>query len=156
MIFCDDLSFEANDPSYEALKAVLDGSVSIAPGQHTHLRDLNRRHLMPEFMSENQDSRIVDGELHHGESVEEKISLSERFGLWLSFHPFSQERYLEIVNHWLNRLGAPTPMDADTHGLALEWALTRGSRSGRVAWQFARDQAGRLAFGGRNRQPETR
>ncbi len=156
LIFCDDLSFEANDPSYKALKAVLDGSVSIAPDNILIYATSNRRHLMPEFMSENQDSRIVDGELHHGESVEEKISLSERFGLWLSFHPFSQERYLEIVTHWLNRLGAPTPMDADTHRLALEWALTRGSRSGRVAWQFARDQAGRLALEAATVQPETR
>ncbi len=156
LIFCDDLSFEANDPSYKALKAVLDGSVSVAPDNILIYATSNRRHLMPEFMSENQDTRIVDGELHHGESVEEKISLSERFGLWLSFHPFSQERYLEIVSHWLSHLGASTPMDAETHRQALEWALTRGSRSGRVAWQFARDQAGRIALRERAANADTK
>jgi predicted AAA+ superfamily ATPase len=153
VIYCDDLSFEADDASYKALKAVLDGSVSVAPENVLIYATSNRRHLMPEFMSENQDSRIVDGELHHGEAVEEKISLSERFGLWLSFHPFNQERYLEIVEYWLRQLGAPTPMDSATRRLALEWALNRGSRSGRVAWQFARDQAGR--FGLESEPPET-
>ena len=143
LLFCDDLSFEADDASYKALKAVLDGSVSTPPANVLIYATSNRRHLLPEFMRENLDTRIVDGELHHGEAVEEKISLSERFGIWLSFHPFSQDAYLEIVEHWLDRLGVAAELDAETRRRALEWALTRGSRSGRVAWQFAVDQAGR-------------
>jgi hypothetical protein len=146
LLFCDDLSFEADDPSYKALKAVLDGSVSHAPENVLIYATSNRRHLLPEYMSENRDSRLVEGELHHGEAVEEKISLSERFGLWLSFHPFRQDTYLRIVAHWLEQLGLEGPLDADTRGRALEFALLRGSRSGRVAWQFARDEAGRRAL----------
>ncbi len=146
LLFCDDLSFEADDASYKALKAVLDGSASTPPDNVLIYATSNRRHLLPEFMSENREARIVDGELHHGESVEEKISLSERFGVWLSFHPFNQDTYLEIVAHWLQRLGMPGELDSDTRRQALEWALTRGSRSGRVAWQFARDLAGRKAL----------
>ena len=148
VLYCDDLSFEADDASYKALKAVLDGSISVAPSNVLIYATSNRRHLLPEFMSENREARIVDGELHHGEAVEEKISLSERFGLWLSFHPFNQDTYLEIVAHWLQRLGMPADLDDEIRRQALEWALTRGSRSGRVAWQFARDQAGRRALSG--------
>lgn len=143
LIFCDDLSFEADDPSYKTLKAILDGSLSTPPDNLLIYATSNRRHLMPEFQSENQAARIVDGELHHGEAVEEKISLSERFGLWLSFYPFTQEQYLEIARHWLRRLGAQMEDEEELRLEALRFARARGSRSGRVAWQFARDFAGR-------------
>ena len=141
LLYCDDLSFEANDPSYKALKAMLDGSISAAPENVLLCATSNRRHLLPEYLRENQDARIVEGELHHGEAVEEKISLSERFGLWLSFHPFSQDDYLDIVGHWLVQLGGER-LDEAARQEALRWALQRGSRSGRVAWQFARDWVG--------------
>ena len=143
LLYCDDLSFEADDASYKALKAMLDGSISAAPDNVLLCATSNRRHLLPEYQRENQDARIVEGELHHGEAVEEKISLSERFGLWLSFHPFSQDDYLSIVTHWLDQLGWPNGMDAVTREEALRWALQRGARSGRVAWQFTRDWVGR-------------
>ena len=143
LLYCDDLSFEANDPSYKALKAMLDGSISTAPDNVLLCATSNRRHLLPEYLRENQDTQIVEGELHHGEAVEEKISLSERFGLWLSFHPFGQDDYLAIVAHWLEQLGWPAGLDGAAHEEALRWALQRGSRSGRVAWQFARDWVGR-------------
>ncbi len=149
LIFCDDLSFEADDPSYKTLKAILDGSLSTPPDNLLIYATSNRRHLLPEFQSENQAARIVDGELHHGEAVEEKISLSERFGLWLSFYPFTQEQYLEIVRHWLRRLEAQTEDEEALRLEALRFARARGSRSGRVAWQFARDFAGRQGL----RQP---
>ena len=146
LVFCDDLSFNADDASYKALKAILDGSVQVPPDNLLIYATSNRRHLLPEFMDENLDARLVDGEIHHGEAVEEKISLSERFGLWLSFHPFSQDAYLDICRAWLRTLGV-----ADTDGEAareeaLRYALGRGSRSGRVAWQFARDWAGRMGL----------
>ena len=146
IVFCDDLSFEADDPSYKALKAVLDGSVA-GPAENVLIyATSNRRHLLPEFRRENLDTRVVDGEIHHGEAVEEKISLSERFGLWLSFYPFSQEDYLEICFAWLRELGV-VPDDAEeVRAEALRYALARGSRSGRVAWQFARDWAGRVGL----------
>lgn len=148
IIFCDDLSFEADDPSYKALKAMLDGSVCAPADNMLIYATSNRRHLMPEFMSENRSARLVEEELHHGEAVEEKISLSERFGLWVSFHPFDQNRYLEIVSHWIQALGGPASLDEDTGRAALEWALTRGSRSGRVAAQFARDWWGAQQLNG--------
>ncbi len=143
IIYCDDLSFEADDTSYKALKAVLDGCIIAPPENLLIYASSNRRHLLPEFHSENRDARIVDGEIHHGESVEEKVSLSERFGLWLSFHPFNQAQYLSIVRHWLERLEAPGNDSEEMREQALKWALLRGSRSGRVAWQFSRDWAGR-------------
>ncbi|MCP5419706.1 MAG: ATP-binding protein [Gammaproteobacteria bacterium] len=143
MVYCDDLSFGADDPSYKALKAMLDGSINAAPDNVMLCVTSNRRHLLPEYMSENLEAQVIDGELHHGESVEEKISLSERFGLWLAFHPFSQDDYLTIVAHWLDELGYARPMDEEAAKKALQWALSRGSRSGRVAWQFARDWVGR-------------
>lgn len=146
LLYCDDLSFEANDPSYKALKAMLDGSISAAPDNVLLCATSNRRHLLPEYMRENQDARIVEGELHHGEAVEEKISLSERFGLWLSFRPFGQDDYLAIVAYWLEQLGASDGLDETAREEALRWALQRGSRSGRVAWQFARDRVGRQHF----------
>ena len=145
VIFSDDLSFEADDPSYKALKATLDGSVAAAPDNVLIYATSNRRHLLPEYQRDNQDSRAVDGEIHHGEAVEEKISLSERFGLWLAFHPFRQDDYLAIVFHTLQRM--KTPFDAEAvRPEALRFALERGSRSGRVAAQFARDWAGRSAL----------
>ena len=143
ILYCDDLSFEADDPSYKALKVALDGSISAAPDNLLIYATSNRRHLMPEFMHDNLQARAVEGEIHPGEAVEEKVSLSERFGLWLSFYPFSQPQYLDIVFYWLKRLGATVePRDA-VEKAALQWALARGSRSGRVAWQFTRDWAGR-------------
>jgi predicted AAA+ superfamily ATPase len=143
LLYCDDLSFEANDASYKSLKAILDGSVAAAPDNVLIYATSNRRHLLPEFQRENLEARMVDEEIHHGEGVEEKISLSERFGLWLSFYPFRQEQYLEIVEHWLGRLEVRPPYHEALRQEALRWALARGSRSGRVAWQFARDWAGR-------------
>lgn len=143
VLFCDDLSFEADDPSYKALKAVLEGSIVAPPGNVLVYATSNRRHLMPEYHAENLEARLVEGEIHHGEAVEEKISLSERFGLWLSFYPFSQDDYLAICDHWLSRLDAPGIGDEAVRRAALQWALARGSRSGRVARQFALDWAGR-------------
>ncbi|KAB7628315.1 ATP-binding protein [Alkalilimnicola sp. S0819] len=143
IIFCDDLSFEADDAAYKALKAALDGSLAAPPENVLIYASSNRRHLLPEYLEDNAHSRLVDTELHHGEAVEEKISLSERFGLWVSFHPFNQDAYLAIVHGWLEELGV-TVTDAERlRADALRYALERGSRSGRVAWQFARDWAGR-------------
>ena len=145
IIFCDDLSFEASESGYKALKAALEGSISAAPDNLLLYATSNRRHLLPEFQRENREARVVDGEIHHGESVEEKISLSDRFGLWVSFYPFSQEQYLSIVDHWLERLGASAgTRETEVERAALQWALRRGARSGRTAWQFARDWAGRM------------
>ncbi|MDZ7735809.1 MAG: ATP-binding protein [Gammaproteobacteria bacterium] len=143
IIYCDDLSFEAGDPGYKALKVTIDGSLSRIPDNLLIYATSNRRHLLPEYQQDNQDSGIIDGELHYGEAVEEKISLSERFGLWLAFHPFSQDDYLHIVSHWLNHFGI-RKVDDETRRLALQWALEHGSRSGRAAMQFARDRSGRM------------
>lgn len=145
VIYCDDLSFDEHDATYRALKTVLDGSVLETPENLVIYATSNRRHLLPEHQSDNQGAHIVDGELHHAEAVEEKISLSERFGLWLSFHPLSQERYLDIAQHWLNALGAGAD-DDEARAAALQWALLHGSRSGRAAHQFARDWAGQRAL----------
>jgi len=144
ILFCDDLSFEAGEPGYKALKAALEGSISVAPDNLLIYATSNRRHLMPEFQAENREARFVEGELHQGESVEEKISLSDRFGLWVSFHPFTQAQYLTLVRHWCTRLGPPPTDWAAVEEAALQWALRRGSRSGRTAWQFARDWTGRI------------
>ncbi|HEY5790324.1 MAG TPA: ATP-binding protein [Gammaproteobacteria bacterium] len=146
VLYCDDLSFEAEDPSYKALKALLDGSVSVPPDNVLLYATSNRRHLMPEFFSENLEAKVVDDEIHPGETVEEKISLSDRFGLWVSFHPFGQAQYLAIVRHWLERFGCTPDPWAEVEAAALRWALARGSRSGRTAQQFARDWAGRRAL----------
>ena len=143
LLYCDDLSFEADDASYKALKAMLDGSISATPDNVLLCATSNRRHLLPEYQRDNQDTQLVDGELHFGEAVEEKISLSERFGLWLAFHPFSQDDYLSIVAYWLEQLGWLNGLDAAAREEALRWALQRGTRSGRAAWQFARDWVGR-------------
>lgn len=143
LLFCDDLSFEADDPGYKSLKAVLEGSIA-APAENVLIyASSNRRHLLPESKADNQDVHQVDGEIHPGEAIEEKISLSERFGLWLSFYPFTQDQYLSIVEHWLGCLSAGSCRDEGTRQAALQWATRRGSRSGRVARQFAIDWAGR-------------
>jgi predicted AAA+ superfamily ATPase len=144
IIFCDDLSFEAAEAGYKALKVVLDGSIAATSENVLIYATSNRRHLMPEYMQENLEYKHVGEEIHPGETSEEKISLSERFGLWVSFYPFDQDDYLGIVEHWLAELGCSPSEIAATHEEALQWALSRGSRSGRVAWQFARDVSGRL------------
>jgi len=144
IVFCDDLSFEDGEPGYKALKSILDGSVAASTPNVLIYATSNRRHLLPEYMAENRTyTHTADGEVHPGEAVEEKISLSERFGLWVSFYPFSQDEYLAIVGQWLASLGVPPADVAAARAEALVWALERGSRSGRVAYQFARDHAGR-------------
>jgi uncharacterized protein len=152
ILYCDDLSFEANDAHYKTLKAALEGSFSGLSRNVLIYATSNRRHLIPEYLSENQEARHfpgehLQGEIHHGDSVEEKISLSERFGLWVSFHPFTQDQYLEIVAYWLSALDATPPDWEAVRTSALRFALERGSRSGRVAWQFARDWAGQNKLG---------
>jgi len=148
ILFCDDLSFDADEPGYKALKVVLDGSISATSENLLIYATSNRRHLMPEYMQENLETKYLGEEIHPGESVEEKISLSERFGLWVSFYPFDQDEYLVIVDFWLGQLGVGERDRANARHEALQWALTRGSRSGRVAWHFARDWAGRLRMKG--------
>ena len=145
IIFCDDLSFEASEAGYKALKSVLDGSITGMPENLLLYATSNRRHLMPEYMDENLEARHVDGEIHPGETMEEKISLSERFGLWLSFYSFDQDHYLAICRHWLQEFGLSAKQAEAARGEALQWTLLRGSRSGRVAWQFARDYAGKIS-----------
>jgi uncharacterized protein len=146
MIFCDDLSFEDGEPGYKALKSILDGSIAAATPNVLIYATSNRRHLLPEYMKENLSyTHTDDGEVHPGEVVEEKISLSERFGLWVSFYPFSQDEYLTIAAQWLSSFGfKPAEIEA-ARPEALIWALERASRSGRVAYQFARDYAGKHA-----------
>jgi hypothetical protein len=141
LVFCDDLTFEAGEAGYIALKVALDGSISTTSENLLIYATSNRRHLMPEYMAENLETKYVGEEIHPGETVEEKISLSERFGLWVSFYPFDQDEYLEIVGHWLKSFGSSLSGQAKEE--ALQWSLQRGSRSGRVAYQFARDWAGR-------------
>ena len=144
VVFCDDLSFDEGEPGYKALKSVLDGSVAQASDNLLIYATSNRRHLLPEYMKENLSyQHTEDGEVHPGEVVEEKISLSERFGLWISFYPFTQAEYLAIVAQWQRFFGADETAIAAARQDSLVWALERGSRSGRVAQQFARDHAGR-------------
>lgn len=145
LIFCDDLSFDADEPGYKALKVALDGSVAASAENMLICATSNRRHLMPEFMKENLETQYVGDEIRPGDTVEEKISLSERFGLWLTFYPFDQSAYLDIVRHWLAHFGIKR-LSPQTRQAALQFALQRGSRSGRVAWQFARDWAGKQAL----------
>lgn len=148
LIYCDDMSFEAGETRYKALKSVLDGSIAATSANVLVCATSNRRHLLPETMRDNQSyQHTPDGELHPGEAVEEKISLSERFGLWLSFYAFSQDEYLAIANHWLADFGASAAQIEAARGEALLWALTRGSRSGRVARQFAQDWAAQHVLG---------
>ena len=146
IVFCDDLSFDEGEPGYKALKSILDGSVSQSSDNVLIYATSNRRHLLPEYMRENLTYKHTeDGEVHPGEGVEEKISLSERFGLWVSFYPFSQDEYLAIVAEWLRGFGVDPVAIAAARQESLVWALERGSRSGRVAFQFAKDYAGRHA-----------
>ena len=143
ILYCDDLSFNADEPGYQALKAALDGSLVAFSDNLLIYATSNRRHLMPESMQDNLATKYIGDEIHPAESVEEKISLSERFGLWVSFYPFSQDEYLDIVAHWLKHFGVTAEFDEAERQEALQWSIQRGSRSGRVAWQFARDWAGR-------------
>ncbi len=151
IIFCDDLSFDAHDDSYKALKSALEGSVFSVPENVLLIATSNRRHLVPEYQSDNEGTRITATEIHYGEVVEEKISLSDRFGLWLSFYPIDQPQYLAIALHWAARLaeqsGSTLKLDEDFIAEALRWALTRGNRSGRSAYQFAREWVGRMLLG---------
>jgi predicted AAA+ superfamily ATPase len=162
VLFCDDLSFETDEPAYKVLKSALEGSVFKTADNVLIYATSNRRHLLPEYMSDNQQARMVDGELHEGESIEEKISLSDRFGLWLSFYPFRQDAYLEVVGHWVDRLAAAhgqstTHAGDDMRQAALQWALARGVRNGRTAQYFARHwvgmQALRMRSQGTNNNP---
>jgi predicted AAA+ superfamily ATPase len=149
MLYCDDLSFEAGEAGFKALKVVLDGSIAAATDNCIIYATSNRRHLMPEFMQENLDYKHVGEEIHPSETSEEKVSLSERFGLWVSFYPFDQDDYLKIVAVWLDHFKAQGARSAEA-----QRAMQRGSRSGRVAWQFARDWAGKAgmkAEGGRRK-----
>ena len=141
IVFCDDLSFEAGEPGYKALKVVLDGSVAATSDNVLVYATSNRRHLLPEYMAENLETKHLDGEIRPGDTTEEKISLSERFGLWLSFYAFDQDEYLKVAQQWLQHYGLD-PATNKVRRAALQFALTRGSRSGRVAYQFARDYAG--------------
>ena len=143
LLYCDDLSFEAGEAGFKALKVVLDGSIAAATENCLIYATSNRRHLMPEFMQENLEYKHVGEEIHPGETSEEKVSLSERFGLWVSFYPFDQEEYLKIVAVWLDHFKAPGARSEAVQRAALQWSIQRGSRSGRVAWQFARDWAGK-------------
>ena len=143
ILYCDDLSFEAEDAGYKTLKAALEGSLFSLPANILIYATSNRRHLLPEFHQENLQTGHRGGEIHFGESVEEKISLSDRFGLWLSFQPFTQDQYLSIVRYWLEQLQSPTQPWESIRAEALRWALKRGSRSGRTAWQFSKDWSGR-------------
>ncbi len=145
IIFCDDLSFEATDLGYKALKVVLDGSIATTSDNVVVYATSNRRHLMPEYMAENLETQYVGDEIRPGESSEEKVSLSERFGLWLSFYAFDQEEYLSVAAYWLAQYGI-AEMNDEVRRAALTFSLTRGARSGRVAYQFARDYAGRQAL----------
>jgi hypothetical protein len=146
IVFCDDLSFDEGEPGYKALKSILDGSVAATTANVLIYATSNRRHLLPEYMKDNLSyTHTPDGEVHPGEVIEEKISLSERFGLWVSFYPFSQDEYLTIVAQWLSSFGVAGPAIDAARPQALVWALERGSRSGRVAYQFARDYAGQHA-----------
>ncbi len=148
IIFCDDLSFEASEPSYKALKVVLDGSISVTSDNVVVYATSNRRHLMPESMAENLETKYVGDEIRPGDTTEEKVSLSERFGLWLSFYPFDQDEYLNVAQQWLKHYGVISAgkLTDEMRQAALMFSITRGARSGRVAYQFARDYAGRLSL----------
>ena len=142
IVFIDDLTFAEHEPGYASLKAALDGSLAGPSDNVLIYATSNRRHLMPEYMAENLETKHLGGEVHPGEAIEEKISLAERFGVWVSFHVMDQDTYLDIARHWAAALGAPAD-DAAFERAALQWSLGRGARNGRVAWQFARDWAGR-------------
>jgi len=139
IMFCDDLSFEEDDAEYKALKSALDGSLYRTRNNVIVYATSNRRHLLPEYSSENRDAHLVNGELHYGETIEEKLSLSDRFGIWVDFYPFDQDQYLALVGHWLRRISGSTDMaiSAPCRRAALQWALEKANRSGRTAYQFA-------------------
>ncbi len=139
IIFCDDLSFEEGEIAYKALKSVLDGSIASLPENVLIYATSNRRHLMPEYQDENLNRQKIREEIHPGEAIEEKVSLSERFGLWLSFYPMAQDEYLRICRYWLTQFGASEDLLQNMQTPALQWSLMRGARNGRVAWQFAKD-----------------
>ena len=141
IVFIDDLTFAEHEAGYASLKAALDGSLAGPSDNVLIYATSNRRHLMPEYMAENLETRHLGGEVHPGEATEEKVSLSDRFGLWVSFHGMDQDTYLAIARHWADTLGAP--VDDTFERAALQWSLGRGARNGRVAWQFARDWAGK-------------
>ena len=147
ILLCDDLSFEASDPSYKAVKSALDGSIVKSSENVLIYATSNRRHLLPEEMSDNQNARMVGGQLHESDAVEEKISLSDRFGLWLSFYPFRQDDYLNVVHHWISKLSArhqvELVIDEETNKQAVRWAIARGVRSGRTAHHFANHLVGK-------------
>ncbi|UAW97161.1 ATP-binding protein [Halopseudomonas nanhaiensis] len=151
VLFCDDLAFEADDSAYKTLKTVLDGTLEATPDNLLLYATSNRRHLLPEQRSDNLGATMVDGELHPGEAIEEKVALSDRFGLWVSFYPFSQEHYLNVVKHWLEVLAVRHELHwAWSESLELEalrWATARGNRNGRCAYQFARAWTGRALLG---------
>ncbi|WP_447529732.1 ATP-binding protein [Vreelandella sp. TE19] len=146
VVYCDDLSFEGNDDAYKALKSVLDGALTGPPENVLIYATSNRRHLLPESMADNQSSQLVGEELHHGDAVEEKISLSDRFGLWLGFHPFNQATYLDVCAHWVVKLGGEDAWNDAAREEAVRFATLRGGRSGRAAWQFAAHWVGRLGL----------
>ncbi|MEC9482286.1 MAG: ATP-binding protein [Halomonas sp.] len=147
VVYCDDLSFEGNDDAYKALKSVLDGTLTGPPENVLLYATSNRRHLLPESLGDNADTRLVGDELHHGDAVEEKISLSDRFGLWLAFHPFNQDTYLVACQHWVDQLGQAGGWNDAAREEAVRFATLRGGRSGRAAWQFACHWVGRRALG---------
>ncbi|HEY6004851.1 MAG TPA: ATP-binding protein [Anaeromyxobacter sp.] len=153
IVFSDDLSFEPGDASYKVLKSALDGSVYALPENVLIYVTSNRRHLVPEYESDNRGAMMVEGEVHHGEAAEEKISLSGRFGLWVGFHPFSQELYVEVVRRWAEklcaRIGATLAFGAEAEAEAILWSQRKGDRSGRIAYQFACDWVGRTAMASR-------
>lgn len=142
VLFCDDLSFEAGEGDYRVLKSVLDGSLEQAPDNVLLYATSNRRHLVPEKQSDNENWKMIDGELHPNEAVEDKIALSDRFGLWLSFYPFTQEHFLDVVEHWISQLAQASDLvwvrDETLEKAAIRWATGRGNRNGRCAYQFAR------------------
>ena len=155
VVFSDDLSFEPSDASYKVLKSALDGSVYALPENVLIYVTSNRRHLVAEYASDNRGAMMVEGEVHHGEAVEEKISLSGRFGLWVAFHPFSQDLYVDVVRRWVEKLsdkvGAALAWDREAEAAAILWAQKKGDRSGRIAYQFACDWVGRSVLDRRTR-----
>jgi hypothetical protein len=150
IVFSDDLSFESGDASYKVLKSALDGSVYGLPENVLIYVTSNRRHLVPEYESDNRGAMLVEGEVHHGEAVEEKISLSGRFGLWVAFHPFSQDLYVDVVRRWVDKLGtkigATLDWSREAEAEAILWSQKKGDRSGRIAYQFACDWVGRTVM----------
>lgn len=147
IIFADDVSFETGESSYKVLKSALDGSVYAPPENALIYVTSNRRHLLPEYESDNRGAMLVNNEIHHGESVEEKISLSGRFGLWVGFHPFTQDQYVEVTRLWVERLCARNGLQVEWNGElakeAIDWSHVKGDRSGRISWQFANQWVGR-------------